>query len=87
MYVSKTQIAKEKSIIYQWVFSQGYPDITGISWNGNNLYAETGSKFEFIGSRFDLSGMIPELRFIPISQLSDTYLKETKKISTKMFPL
>jgi len=88
MYVSKTQIDKEKSIIYKWVFSQGYPDITGISWNGNNLYAETTTKFEFLGSRFDLSGMIPELRFIPISQLSDTYLKEVKKeISTKIFPL
>lgn len=72
MLVSRTHIAKEKSLIYKWMFNSGvYLEMTGISWNGNALYVETGNSYEFVGTRADVMEFIPELRTIPKKELSD----------------
>lgn len=73
MYVSKTHIEKEKSLIYKWIFANGmYFGMTGITWNGNSLYVESErGRMEFVGTRTDLMEMIPELSSVPKKDLSD----------------
>lgn len=72
MYISKDRISTEKSHIYQWVFNQGvYSVITGVVWNGNSLYIESGGRLDFVGTRTDIMDMIPELKTVPVKHLSD----------------
>jgi len=84
MYISKTQISKEKAIIFDWVtIRSGYYGITNIIWNGNKLHVEDEmGKIEFVGERYDMIGLIPELKSIPLSQLSDKTGGKIKKKSS-----
>ncbi len=82
-FISKYQIQKEKSLIYNWVFTQDvYSSSTGIIWNGNSLYVELRGSYEFVGERTDVMCFIPELKTIPISQLSKL---TSRKIKEKSF--
>lgn len=83
MYISKTHLSVERTIIHQWLFSQGtYNGYVGILWNGNKLHVENISgRFEFIGDRYDIMSMVPELKSIPLSQLSDVTGGRRKKSS------
>jgi hypothetical protein len=78
MYISSSQIDKEKSMIYSWLFNSGlYHSVMSISWNGNTLYIENQrGDMEYVGGRMDVCEMVPDLKFISSSQLSD---KPTRK--------
>lgn len=82
MYISSGQIEKEKSLIYSWIFNSGlYHGAMGISWNGNTLYVENQrGVLEHIGDRMDMCEMIPDLRFISSSNLSDTPTRKTTSL-------
>ena len=76
-YICKSKIKEEESILYKWIYTQGYTDAKRIIWNGNTLNVQSVSdKIEFVGNRWDLCQFIPEL-----SQIPTKYLKD--KISTK----
>jgi len=73
VYIATSQIDEEKSLIYKWL--NNYPeyyDLQRIIWNGNTLYAETkNGAIEFVSSRMDLMEMVPELKSIPKSKISE----------------
>lgn len=70
MFISKTQIRKEKDSIKEWLIRQDYPYET-FSWNGNKLLAggETGD-YDFIGTRVELVQFLPELAWVDNKHLS-----------------
>jgi len=84
MYISKTQIDKEKLIIFDWITMRSdYYGVNNIIWTGNKLHVELEmGKIEFVGDRFDLISLIPELKSIPLSQLSDKVGEKVKKKSS-----
>lgn len=71
MFISKTQIEKEKDIIKNWLNTQGFcPGYGYINWNGNSLYVEySGGKNEYLGDRIELCDFIPELMQVPDSHV------------------
>ena len=72
MYISNDQITTERADIYNWLFRQdSYPNMCGLTWNGNLLYVDTGNNLEYVGNRYDLTGMIPELGSVSLKELKD----------------
>jgi hypothetical protein len=72
MYISKKKIKEETSLLYRWVFDQGYTEIKSINWNGHSLYVENHrGKLEFVGNRYEIMEMIPEIGGIYTSDLCD----------------
>lgn len=67
MFIAKTQIDNEVSLISQWLSSQSlYPGFKSVVWNGNSLYVEGNSgQFEYLAERIELCDMIPELSEVP----------------------
>ena len=65
MYICKSQIDKEKALLYKWIFTQsGYSDIMGLVWNGNSLFVENSKGvLEHVGKRTDIMEMVTELGF------------------------
>jgi hypothetical protein len=74
MYICKSQIDKERSLIYDWVFSQGiYGDIKGLFWNGHSLSIENSKgMIEHIGNRIDIIEFISELCSISTKYISES---------------
>jgi len=71
MYISKDQIDAEKNIIYTWLLSTGhYHGFKRVVWNGDSLYVET-NYLEYVGDRYELSELIPELKNVPVSKLKE----------------
>jgi len=73
MFISKTKIEKETSIIFDWVKANGWEDATEILWNGNTLHVQTNSstRYEFVSNRFELSELIDDLSTVENKHLSD----------------
>jgi hypothetical protein len=70
MYISKSQIEKEKQDIRNWILQNDiYPGLTDLSWDGNSLYVETDTNYEFLANRMDLLEMIPELSEVSASKV------------------
>jgi hypothetical protein len=73
MFISKTQIDKEKKIISDWLATENiYPNFKSIEWNGNSLYVENKiGQYEYLGERIELCDFISEL-----SEVQDIYVKD-----------
>ena len=73
MFIAKTQIESEKSVIGKWLLMQGFcPGFKSIIWNGNSLHIEASNgNIEYLAERIDLCEMIPEL-----SQIPEVFVKE-----------
>ncbi len=74
MYICKSQIDKEKDILYKWIFTQsGYSDIMRLVWSGNSLFVENSKGvLEHVGKRTDLMEMVTELGFISTEFISES---------------
>ena len=74
MYICKSQIDKEKALLYKWIFTQsGYSDIMGLVWNGNSLFVENSKGvLEHVGKRTDIMEMVSELGFISTEFISES---------------
>lgn len=72
MYISKKKIEEETSLLYRWIFEQGYTEMKSINWNGHALYVENHrGKQEFVGNRYDIMEMLPEIGTVYTSDLCD----------------
>jgi len=72
MYISKKKIEEETSLLYRWIFDQGYTEMKNINWNGHALYVESHKgKQEFVGNRYDIMEMLPEIGTVYTSDLCD----------------
>ena len=72
MYISKKKIKEETSLLYRWIFDQGYTEMKNINWNGHALYVESHKgKQEFVGNRYDIMEMLPEIGTVYTSDLCD----------------
>ena len=88
MYISKKKIEEETSILYRWIFEQGYTQMKKVNWNGHSLYVENHrGKQEFVGNRYDIMEMLPEIRAVYTSDLCDNPngIKKQKNILMKSF--
>ena len=77
MYISKSQITKEKLHLEKWLLSMdSYCGFKSFTWNGNKLHVESQSgSFDFVGSRTDLMEFVSEVGYAPM----DCLRREIKK--------
>lgn len=70
MYISKSQVDNEKQLIRSWLLqSDIYPGLTDLYWDGNSLYVESETNYEFLANRIELLEMIPELGEVSSSKV------------------
>jgi hypothetical protein len=80
MYISKTQIEKERTTILSWIREHGinslvnrklgYNNNSSIYWNGNELFIENEStRWELISKRIDLMKIIPDIGGVSMKHL------------------
>ena len=81
VYMNNDQIKIEKDFIFDWLKKQDEMyDVFDIIWNGHSLYAESESgKSEYVGSRNDLMGYLPELKTIPRECISEKITLKKKE--------
>ena len=77
MYISKSQITKEKLHLEKWLLSMdSYCGFKSFTWNGNKLHVESQSgSFDYVGSRTDLMEFVSEVGYAPM----DCLRREIKK--------
>ncbi len=71
MYIAKSVVREEATMIKLYLLANGYGDLEDIIWNGNTLYIYTKSypRYELIGNRVALMDLIPELSSVVCSKL------------------
>ena len=63
-------IEKESELIKQMLKNKGYT-INEIIWDGRQCYCREFESYDFVGSRQDLITFVPELEYIPYSELKE----------------
>ena len=72
MYLSLDLINQESDLIYKYLISNGYSDMTDMTWNGHKCYVQSDSNgYNFVGSRTDLMEMISELSSVPMDKIRE----------------
>lgn len=71
MYIAKSVVREEATLIKLYLLANGYDDLEDIIWNGHTLYVYTKyvPRYEFVGDRYTLMDFIPELSSVMSDKL------------------